>query len=123
MSGSARPLSSAETPQRVDADRMREDFEALCKIGATPDGGVSRPTFSDAHFAARRWFLASAEAAGLETQTDAAGNHSAVLRNRGSGDHRVMLLGSHLDSVPNGGRYDGALGVLAALHVLRAVKQ
>jgi beta-ureidopropionase / N-carbamoyl-L-amino-acid hydrolase len=123
MSGSARPLSSADATQRLDADRMREDFEALSKIGATPAGGVSRPTFSDAHFAARNWFLARAEAAGLDTRIDAAGNHSAVLRTRRSPDARVMLLGSHLDSVPNGGRYDGALGVLAALHVLLAVKR
>jgi N-carbamoyl-L-amino-acid hydrolase len=102
---------------------MREDFDALSRIGATPEGGVSRPTFSDAHFAARRWFLARAEAGGLETRTDAAGNHSAVLQARGSPDARVLLLGSHLDSVPHGGRYDGALGVLAALHVLLAVKE
>jgi beta-ureidopropionase / N-carbamoyl-L-amino-acid hydrolase len=123
MRGSARPLSSADAPQHVDADRMREDFEALSKIGATPEGGLNRPTFSDAHFAARKWFLARAEAAGLEARTDAAGNHSAVLQTHRTRDARVMLLGSHLDSVPNGGRYDGALGVLSALHVLRAVKQ
>jgi N-carbamoyl-L-amino-acid hydrolase len=102
---------------------MREDFEALSKIGATTEGGVSRPTFSDAHFAAREWFLARAEAAGLATRTDAAGNHSAVLETRHLQDARVLLLGSHLDSVPNGGRYDGALGVLAALHVLLAIKE
>jgi beta-ureidopropionase / N-carbamoyl-L-amino-acid hydrolase len=123
MSGSARPLSPADAPQRVDADRMREDFEALSKIGATPEGGVSRPTFSDAHFAARKWFLARAGAAGLEARTDAAGNHSAVLHTDRTRDARVLVLGSHLDSVPNGGRYDGALGVMAALHVLLAVKQ
>jgi N-carbamoyl-L-amino-acid hydrolase len=123
MSGSARPLSPADAPQRVDAGRMREDFEALSKIGATPEGGVSRPTFTDAHFAARKWLLARAEAAGLEAHIDAAGNHSAVLRTHRTRDARVMMLGSHLDSVPNGGRYDGALGVLAALHVLLAVKQ
>src|SRR5712692_2533571 len=123
MSGSATPLSSADAPQHVDVNRMREDFEALSKFGGTPEGGVSRPTFSDAHFAARKWFLARAEAAGLEACTDAAGNHSAVLQTRRTRDARVLMLGSHLDSVPNGGRYDGALGVLAALHVLLAVKE
>jgi N-carbamoyl-L-amino-acid hydrolase len=102
---------------------MREDFEALAKIGATPEGGISRPTFSDAHFAARTWFLARAEAAGLDTSLDTAGNHSAVLHARRPRDARVLLLGSHLDSVPGGGRYDGALGVVAALHVLLAFKQ
>lgn len=102
---------------------MRADFEDLAKIGATPEGGVSRPTFSAAHIAARTWFLARAKAAGLDTRVDAAGNHSAVLQSRRAGDDRVLLLGSHLDSVPGGGRYDGALGVVAALHVLLAFKQ
>lgn len=108
---------------RVDAAGMREDFDALAAIGATPGGGVNRPTFSDAHLAAGRWFLATAEADGLEARIDAAGNHSAVLRSRHTRDARTLLLGSHLDSVPGGGRYDGALGVIAALHVLLAVKR
>ena len=104
---------------RVDGDRMREDFDALAAIGATPAGGVSRPSLGDAHLAARRWFLERAAAAGLETRVDAAGNHSAVL----PADGPTLLLGSHLDSVPDGGRYDGALGVVAALHVLLALRE
>ncbi|MDX6485298.1 MAG: allantoate deiminase, partial [Gaiellaceae bacterium] len=103
---------------RVDADRMRQDFEALAAIGATPDGGVSRPSLGAAHLAARHWFLERAAAAGLETRVDAAGNHSALLPGNGP----TLLLGSHLDSVPNGGRFDGALGVVAALHVLLAAR-
>src|SRR5205807_8930111 len=63
----------------VDAERFRADFDALAAIGATPAGGVSRPTFGEAHFAARAWFLERAAASGLETQVDSAGNHSAVL--------------------------------------------
>jgi beta-ureidopropionase / N-carbamoyl-L-amino-acid hydrolase len=102
----------------VDAETMRADFDALAAIGATPDGGVERPSLGEAHLAARRWFLERAAAAGLETRVDAAGNHSATLRGPGP----TILLGSHLDSVPNGGRYDGALGVVAALHVLLAVQ-
>ncbi len=102
---------------------MRQDFESLSSIGATRGGGVSRPTFSAAHTAARRWFLSRAESAGLGTHIDAAGNQSAVLRTRPSQYARVLMLGSHLDSVPGGGRYDGALGVVAALHVLIAFKQ
>jgi N-carbamoyl-L-amino-acid hydrolase len=103
---------------RIDADRMREDLEALAAIGATPDGGVSRPALGAAHLSARRWFLERAAASGLETRVDAAGNHSALL----PGDGPTFLLGSHLDSVPNGGRFDGALGVVAALHVLLALR-
>jgi N-carbamoyl-L-amino-acid hydrolase len=103
---------------RVDADRFRADFDALAEIGATPGGGVNRPTFSDAHLAAREWFLERARSAGLETRVDSAGNHSAVL----GSSARTLLLGSHLDSVPDAGRFDGALGVVAALEVLRTVQ-
>jgi beta-ureidopropionase / N-carbamoyl-L-amino-acid hydrolase len=103
---------------RIDGNRLREDFDALAAIGATPAGGVDRPSLGNAHLAARAWFLARAEAAGLETRVDAAGNHSALLRRAGP----TLLLGSHLDSVPDGGRFDGALGVVAALHVLLAVQ-
>ena len=103
----------------VDADLLRADFDTLAEIGATSDGGVNRPSLGESHLAARTWFLERAAAAGLETRVDAAGNHSAVLPARGS----TLLLGSHLDSVPSGGRFDGALGVVAALHVLLALKK
>jgi N-carbamoyl-L-amino-acid hydrolase len=103
---------------RVDADLMRTDFDALAAIGATPEGGVDRPSLGEAHLAARAWFLERAAAARLEPRVDGAGNHSAVL----PADGPTLLLGSHLDSVPDGGRFDGALGVVAALHVLLAVQ-
>src|SRR3954447_18553752 len=98
---------------------MREDFDALAAIGATAAGGVDRTSLGEAHLAARAWFLDRAAAAGLETRGDAAANHSAILRPPAP-SARTLLVGSHLDSVPNGGRYDGALGVVAALHVLLA---
>jgi hydantoinase/carbamoylase family amidase len=105
----------------IDAGRFRADFDALAEIGRTVQGGVHRPTFSDAHLAARAWFLDRAAAAGLETRVDAAGNHSATLRSPAP-EAPTLLLGSHLDTVPNGGRFDGALGVVAALEVLRATQ-
>ena len=89
-------------------------------LGATGDGGVHRPTFSESHLAARQWFREQIEKAGLEFRTDGAGNHSAFLA-CGTQPQR-LLLGSHLDSVPNGGRFDGALGVMAAFEVLRTIK-
>jgi N-carbamoyl-L-amino-acid hydrolase len=105
---------------RVNEKRLRQDLIALGEIGWDPARGLSRTTFSPAHVAARAWFLRQAGAAGLETRVDSAANHSAVLPGpRGS---RTVLMGSHLDSVPCGGRYDGALGVVCALEVLRAVK-
>jgi N-carbamoyl-L-amino-acid hydrolase len=109
---------------------MRAAFDELAKIGATADGGVNRPTFSETHLAARGWFRGQIESAGLEFRTDGAGNHSAVLpissALSGAGgevEAPTLLLGSHLDSVPNGGRFDGALGVMAAFEVLRTIKE
>ena len=91
------------------------------EFGATGDGGVNRPTFSEAHLAARRWFRDLVERSGLEFRTDGAGNHSAFL-SCGHDGAPTLILGSHLDSVPNGGRFDGALGVMAALEVLQTVR-
>src|SRR5512139_2660279 len=107
---------------RVNSDRLQADFEALAQIGATPEGGVNRPALGEAHLQARLWFRQRAAEAGLQVNVDGAGNHSAVLRSNTPGA-RTLLLGSHLDSVPEGGRYDGALGVLAALECLRTVQE
>ena len=107
---------------RVNAERMLAAFNELASIGATEAGGVHRPTFSEAHLEARRWFREEIERSGLEFYTDGAGNYSAVLPSERS-DVRTLLLGSHLDSVPDGGRFDGALGVMAALEVLKTLKE
>ena len=106
---------------RINPDRMLVTFNELAQIGATMDGGVDRPTFSDAHLAARKWFRGQIESSGLEFHSDSAGNHSACLA-CGPKGAPTLLLGSHLDSVPNGGRFDGALGVISAFEVLRTVK-
>ena len=107
---------------RINPDRMQDTFNQLALIGSTGDGGVNRPTFSEAHLAARKWFKEQIEDSGLEFRTDGAGNHSAFLTCQRS-NVPTLLLGSHLDSVPKGGRFDGALGVMAALEVLRTVKE
>lgn len=137
---------------RINSERMLTAFNELARFGATSDGGVNRSTFSEAHLAARQWFRGQIESAGLEFHTDGAGNHSAFLPasvlasdtkqsplDQGiassqnpllatlapaasAGVTSTLLLGSHLDSVPNGGRFDGALGVIAAFEVLRTIK-
>ena len=109
-------------PPLVNPDRLRADFDALACFGATPDGGIRRTTFSEAHLAARAWFLDRARDAGLDTNIDSAANHSAILPAGSRRGAKTLLLGSHLDSVRQAGRYDGALGVLCAIEVLRAVK-
>ena len=105
---------------RINENRFREYFEQLARIGATPEGGVNRLTFSQAHTEAREWFCEKVHEAGFELLIDGAANHSAILRQTGA--EKTLLIGSHLDSVPNGGRYDGALGVIAALEVLNTIK-
>jgi hydantoinase/carbamoylase family amidase len=128
---------------RVNSDRMLAAFNELAQIGETGDGGVHRPTFSEAHLAARKRFREQIEKAGLEFRMDGTGNHSAFLPSSVIASEAqqspiesgiassqrsllamtsTLLLGSHLDSVPNGGRFDGALGVMAAFEVLRTIK-
>jgi N-carbamoyl-L-amino-acid hydrolase len=106
----------------INAERFRLDFETLAQFGTTGDGGVSRPCWSEAHLAAQRWWLSRAAEAGLHTHTDSAGNVSASLRSQIS-DSPTLSLGSHTDSVINGGRFDGALGVLAALEAVRTIQE
>jgi N-carbamoyl-L-amino-acid hydrolase len=107
---------------RINSQRFEDDFNTLAEFGATPDGGVDRPALSASHLAACDWLRTRALDAGLEFQRDAAGNHSIRLA-CGPPGAPALLLGSHLDSVPNGGRFDGALGVLAALEVLRVAQE
>src|SRR5512146_1942501 len=107
---------------RINADRMQQTFDELAAIGGTGDGGVNRPTFSEAHLAARAWFRRQIEQSGLIFRVDSACNHSAFLPCGGEGG-ASLVIGSHLDSVPNGGRFDGALGVMAALEILRTVQE
>jgi hydantoinase/carbamoylase family amidase len=107
---------------RINPDRMLGAFNQLALIGATGDGGVNRTTFSEAHLAARSWFREQIESSGLEFKTDGAGNHSAFL-SCGRVNAPTLLFGSHLDSVPKGGRFDGALGVMAAFEALRTIKE
>jgi N-carbamoyl-L-amino-acid hydrolase len=82
---------------------------------------VHRPALSIAHLETRRWLRGKIEAAGLEAFSDAAGNHFGRLE-CGPVGAPSLLIGSHLDSVPDGGRFDGALGVLAGLEVLETIR-
>jgi N-carbamoyl-L-amino-acid hydrolase len=104
---------------RINLPRLRRNLEELGEIGSTPDGGVWRSSFSEADMAARRWYVERIAAAGIQHWTDAAGN---IYGRVGEGGPAV-LAGSHLDSVPNGGRFDGALGVMAAFECLRTIRE
>ena len=107
---------------KINADRLLTDLRELAQIGATADGGVDRQALTANDIAARDWYRRKIAAAGLDYAMDGAGNQSAVLLSDPPSEKRI-LAGSHLDSVPNGGRYDGSLGVLVALEALRALKE
>lgn len=106
---------------KINDHRLHQDIEALSQIGKTPEGGVSRLAMSEADVEGREWFRQQVIKEGFEFKQDGAGNISAVLRSKNP-DAKTLLIGSHLDSVPNGGNYDGPLGVLTALEILRTVR-
>ncbi|WP_129114699.1 Zn-dependent hydrolase [Halegenticoccus tardaugens] len=105
----------------IDPERLREAFDRYAAIGATENGGLHRLALSAADGEVRDAFVADLEALGLDVRVDGLGNVFGRREGRDSGADPV-LIGSHLDSQPYGGRYDGQLGVLAALETLRALE-
>jgi beta-ureidopropionase / N-carbamoyl-L-amino-acid hydrolase len=101
----------------IDPDRLWARLMALAEIGATPAGGVNRQALSDGEIAAWRRVIGWAQQAGLTAATDPAGNLFLTLSGRDRAAPPV-LVGSHLDSQPIGGKFDGAAGVMAALEVV-----
>jgi beta-ureidopropionase / N-carbamoyl-L-amino-acid hydrolase len=102
---------------QVDPSRTIAELRELARL-TSDEGGAQRLCWTPTWVAAREWFDRLLEGLPVDRETDAAGNRWFVLR--GSSDEAV-LLGSHIDSVPNGGWLDGALGLLGGLEVLRAV--
>jgi N-carbamoyl-L-amino-acid hydrolase len=101
----------------INADRLWVRLMALAEIGATPAGGVNRQALSDGEIEAWRRVIGWAQEAGLTAATDAAGNLFLTLAGRDRAALPV-LVGSHLDSQPTGGKFDGAAGVMAALEAV-----
>jgi N-carbamoyl-L-amino-acid hydrolase len=108
------------TNQRIDGKRLWDSLMGFAQIGATPKGGVRRLTLTDVDKRARDRFRQECEALGLTVRVDAIGNMFA--RRPGRDPSRApVLFGSHLDSQPSGGKFDGALGVIAGLEVMRSL--
>jgi N-carbamoyl-L-amino-acid hydrolase len=99
----------------VNAQRVIADLRELAALTSTPDG-AQRLAWGPVWREARRWFAGKLTPLGLTIDTDAAGNNWVTLP---GATRRTVIVGSHLDSVPNGGWLDGALGTLAALEALR----
>jgi allantoate deiminase len=105
----------------IKVERIRADIEAIARCTQTPGEGATRPTFSPAWAAARDYVIAQAEAAGCSVRTDAAGNVHARPKSV-AWETPAWLVGSHIDTVPHGGDYDGVAGVVVALEILRAAR-
>ena len=112
--------SSAHTNQRIDVKRLWDTLMGYAQIGGTPKGGVRRLALSEVDKAGRDRFRADCEALGLTVRVDAIGNMFARREGRDP-TRKPVLFGSHLDSQPSGGKFDGALGVLAGLEVMRSL--
>jgi N-carbamoyl-L-amino-acid hydrolase len=104
----------------LDGEQLLADLETLGQIGAAPDsGGLMRIAFGAADWEGRRWVAQQMREIGLQVSSDAAGNTIGVYPGRET--LPAIAIGSHTDTVPGGGVYDGALGVLAGLACLRAL--
>ena len=104
----------------IDPERLWDDLMHTARIGATPKGGICRLTLTDLDRQVRDWFKAAAEGLGCTVTVDDMGTMFAR-RGGQRPDLPPIAMGSHLDTQPTGGKFDGALGVLAALEALRAL--
>ena len=104
---------------RIDRKRLETSIAELGAIGATPRGGLTRLALSDEDKRGRDWMVARMREAGLHITIDRMGN---IFGERaGTASLPPVLMGSHVDSVPTGGKYDGQLGVLCALEAIRSL--
>jgi N-carbamoyl-L-amino-acid hydrolase len=111
--------SAAAAPLRVNGERLNGWLTALSEFGKNPQGGVTRLAYSAPDVAGRAYITQLMRDAGLAVRVDAAGN---IYGNRAGTDANAapIIFGSHIDSVPEGGNYDGDVGTLAAIEVARS---
>ncbi|HKS54932.1 MAG TPA: Zn-dependent hydrolase [Steroidobacteraceae bacterium] len=115
-------VAAKDAPPTVQEARIQQHITELSKFGANPQGGVSRVAFSDADIAGREYIRKLMQDAGLTVRVDAAGN---IIGRREGRNAKLppILIGSHTDSVPGGGNYDGDVGVLGAIEVAQTLKE
>lgn len=108
------------TNLRIDEGRLTSRLADLASIGATPEGGCRRLALSDQDKQGRDWLVRQLEALNLDVRIDAIGNIVGILKGQEAGP--AVIMGSHIDTVGTGGRFDGALGVVAGVEVLAALR-
>lgn len=105
----------------INADRLWQSLMETARIGGTPDGGIARLTLGEDDARIRSWLADQTRALGMDLVVDEVGNMFATLPGRNP-DLPPIAMGSHLDTQPTGGKFDGILGVLGGLEVLRSLK-
>jgi N-carbamoyl-L-amino-acid hydrolase len=113
-------MSRAASNLQIDSARLWNTIHETAKFGATPKGGVRRLTLGPEDKQVRDWFRKRCEEAGLEVHVDALGSMFGLRKGRDMSKPPIGL-GSHLDTQPTGGKFDGVLGTLAALEVVRTL--
>ena len=116
---SARADTPTNSFRHINPQRLQGTLEKLSEFGRNPEGGVTRLGFSQTELDARAYVLGLMKEAGLDVRVDPAGN--VFGRRSGSEKLPTLLFGSHIDSVPHGGNFDGPLGTLGAIEVIRAL--
>ena len=106
----------------IDGKRLWDSIMETAAFGATPKGGIKRLTLSDDDKKVRDWFKRACEDLGLTVSVDSCGNMFALRKGRNN-DLLPIAMGSHLDTQPTGGKFDGVLGVLGALEAMRTLKE
>lgn len=105
---------------KINIDRLKRNILELAKIGKDPTGGITRLAYSDAYYEGLGLVKRLMEEAGMYVKIDSVGNALGVMK--GTTD-RIILIGSHTDTVEHGGMFDGALGVLGAIEVMRTLNE
>src|SRR4051794_28501382 len=105
---------------KIDGERLWGELMETARIGATPKGGICRLTLTDLDRQVRDWFRDRCEALGCTVSVDEVGSMFALRPGRRA-DIKPIAIGSHLDTQPTGGKFDGVLGVLGGLEVLRTL--
>lgn len=111
-----------DTSVHINADRLNSNLQSLSVFGALPHKGTSRVAYSEADKSGREWVIAQMKLAGLHTYIDAAGNIIGTLHGTDN-TLKPIASGSHIDTVPEGGNYDGIVGVLSAIEVARTLRE
>ena len=117
--GDARLEELGAQARRINSQRLQATLEKLSEFGRHPEGGVTRLGFLQADLDARTYVTSLMKDAGLEIRVDPAGNIFG--RRSGSDQLPTILFGSHINSVPRGGNFDGPLGSLGAIEVIRTL--